>query len=328
MTHPLRHPLTTLVGPMAIIALGIGSACAEKDTDARIFEKCSPEKPCAEPNICLSLTQDPKRGFCMKLCEKDADCPKGLRCTGRHQKDEGGVDVYCRRPTVGRGGDCSKPSKGCKDGLRCFEGRCQPLCRTDAQCADKKTRCVPIVVDSVTPSEQKRLFSMCLPATRTFGQACANVGPFCARDHYCYDKKCVQGCKTDADCGKRRICDGQLFLGKDAKKRAKAKAKPDRLFCRKTAKKGRPCHHNLHLSCERGLTCVKFHCRKVRIVRVGQKCDPDRGVYCKKGSVCFESTCRRTCLSDDDCPQARGLTGKDFECHEKVVRKRKVMICL
>jgi hypothetical protein len=320
-----------LVSLLAFGALGLGSACVKKDTDARIFEKCSPDKLCAEPNICLSFTEDPKRGCCMKLCSKGSECPKGLRCTGRHQKSSGAVETYCRKPVVGHGGDCGKPGKGCKDGLRCFEGKCQQVCKTDAQCADKKTRCVPIRVDSVTPSQQKVLFSVCLVARRYLGQACADVGPFCKRGFFCYDKKCLQGCKTDAGCGKKRICDGRIYLGAGAKKRAQAKAKPDRFFCRKTAKKGRPCHHNLHLSCVRGLTCVKFHCRKVRTVGLGRKCDPDRAVYCKKGSVCFESECRRTCLSDDDCPRARGpkgTRGKELECHEKLVRKRKVMVCI
>ncbi len=319
-----------LPGLLLVGALGV-AGCAKKDTDAPMFEACSPDKHCKEPNICLSFTEDPKRGYCLKLCDKPGDCPDGLRCTGRHQKAAGAADTYCRKPVVGLGGDCKKPGKGCQAGLRCFEGKCQAACRTDEQCKDSKTRCVPILVDSLTAKEQTKLFSLCLTAERKEGKACSNVGPFCARDHFCYDKKCVQGCKNDRACGKKRICDGQLYLGKDAAKRAKAKAKPDQLFCRKTARKGRPCHHNLHLSCRRGLTCVKFHCRKVRTVGVGRKCDPDRAVYCKKGAVCFESQCRRTCLSDDDCPRARRRRRKmtkDLECHEKLVRKRKVMLCL
>lgn len=328
MKPSLHQSVIFLVVGSAVAALGLASACTKKEQDARIFEKCSPDKHCAQPNICLSFTEDPKRGTCLKTCDKNADCPSGLRCTGRHQKHEGVVDTYCRKASVGLGGDCQKPDLGCRGGLRCFEGRCKPECRTDKQCADKGTRCVPILVDSVTASQQKRLFSVCLPARRTFGQACSDVGPFCARNHYCYDKKCVQGCKADADCGKRRICDGKLYVGVGAKKRAKAKAEADQLFCRKTAKKGRPCHHNLHLSCVRGLSCVKFHCRKVRTVGLGRKCDPDRAIYCKKGSVCHESECRRTCLSDDDCPRPRRRKGKELECHEKLVRKRKVKLCL
>lgn len=326
----MRQPRTSrmLALGLGAVALLLAAACGEKDTDAKMFAKCDPDKHCAEPSVCLSFTEDPKRGYCLKPCDTDSECPKGLRCTGRHRRSAGAVDTYCRKPTVGLGGDCSKPGKGCQLGLRCFEGKCQKVCRTDAQCADPKTRCVPILVDALTSKEQKKLFDLCLVAEQTEGKKCADVGPFCARNHFCHEKKCLKGCTADKDCGKRRICDGQLYLGKGAKKRAQTKQKPDRRFCRGAAKRGRPCHHNLYLSCRRGLKCVKFHCRKVRTVGVGHACNPDRAVYCKKGAVCYKTQCRRTCLSDDDCPQGRGLNDKVFECHERIVRKRKVMLCL
>ncbi len=101
----------------ALVVLG-ASACAKKDTDAKIFQKCGPDTHCAEPNICLSFTEDTTRGYCMKLCDKDSECPKGLRCTGRHQKHAGAVDTYCRNTKVGLGGGCRKLSKGCKKALR------------------------------------------------------------------------------------------------------------------------------------------------------------------------------------------------------------------
>ncbi|MFH2006200.1 MAG: hypothetical protein ABI333_06405 [bacterium] len=319
----MRRALLTVVSSLTLVT--VSGACRTPDRDARLFEPCSNTKPCEEGLVCLSTAEEGKEGQCVRLCKAGGACPQGLRCSGRYQRPAGTVETFCRRPAGEEDADCVKLASGCKPGLRCFREKCTRTCRKDSECPDRAKRCVPVVVDTVVGTGQARIFSACLPAGVKAGGKCKDTGPFCARDHHCYKETCLQGCAVDKDCGKGHVCDGSLYLGLAAAKHAKEKSKPDTQYCRKAARRNRPCHHNLNLSCERGLTCVKFHCLKVRTVSVGQACDPDRAIFCRKGGICFAGECNQACLSDEDCPRRRK---EKLTCKVQVIRNKAVKLCM
>ncbi len=285
---------------LAIVSALLLVACDAIQKPKPDPKQCDPDHPCDEGSVCVPSKPGALLGRCVTECAKDADCPKGTACTGRYQK-MGDVDRFCRTRTLALGADCTRPERGCKAGLHCFKERCVKGCARDRECSDSGQRCLPVMVDTMVDKDRKELFRACLPATRQQGQSCKLRGPFCGRNLVCHGDACVRTCAKDGDCGKGQICDGVLYTGPKRKERARAKVKPDVQYCRKAAKRNHPCHFNLDVGCARGLSCIKFRCRKIHHRRANQRCDLDRGHFCERPLVCYEGRCRKPCLEDKDC---------------------------
>lgn len=309
-------------GLTVLLVLG-GAGCKSAQEEAKTFKRCGHGQPCKKPNVCIRAGKS-NEGICVYPCMQDDNCPQPFRCTGGYRL-HGKNGLYCRKPSVGVGEDCSRIQDGCKKGLRCFNNKCITLCAKDDDCPKKTDRCIQVVDDSPFKSNRKNLYRGCLDAPQQQEQSCKPSGPFCARDHICHRDKCLKTCKDDKVCGKDQICDGTFYTGKDAKQRAEANAKPDILYCRKAGAKNAYCNLSVGKSCARGLYCLGSRCREITRAKLGKRCREMRGIFCEKGAMCYAGKCRQICKVDQDCKRSRRRKGK---CQERTISNQKVGLCM
>ena len=319
---------------LSLLLMTALSGCQSAKEQAKAIKKCSGSSRCRKPNVCLRRDRAGD-GVCVYPCRTDDQCPRSFRCSGSYTR-YGKPGLYCRKPSLGAGDDCSRVQPGCKKGLRCFkfrngQARCIRSCLSDAACPTRDLRCLKIVGGDTPDSGPPTLFKGCIKADRTQGQACGAAGPFCARDHVCRTSLCVKQCVTDKQCSKSQICDGTIFRGPDARQRAALGGKPDLHYCRRAGERNAVCSLRKDVSCRRGLFCLDARCREIHRARLGQPCRELRGLFCAKGAVCYDGLCRKDCAADGKCPGARPRqrrSPKATTCQPQTVHGQKVKICL
>lgn len=317
--------MAPLAGLLALLGAGcLYGACRGPKEEALQAARCSRDRPCLKPNLCLGDVAGQGEGTCVRPCRSHGDCPETLRCTGRYVLS-GVPGQFCRRPIVPEGGDCSGILPGCQKGLRCFRNRCHRQCSADAGCPDPRTRCLQ-VVDAPAPGALATVqYHVCLEALRKQGEPCDPAGPFCARTHVCHEGRCLRVCTTDSGCAAGQICDGSLYTGDEAKARAERGEPADLLYCRAAGGDNEPCNLRKDKSCARGLFCLGARCRKIQHAPIGAPCQEIRGLFCAPGAICHSGRCRRSCTTAKGCPM--GSSAKP-RCERVRVGTKTQGICL
>ncbi len=313
-----------------------GGGCKTAKEQAKTFKPCGSGSKCKSPNVCIRTDSGSRdKGICVYPCTRDDQCPQPFRCTGSYRLS-GKSGHYCRRPSVSEGGDCSRIQDGCKAGHRCFKNRCVLECTKLSDCPNQTKRCLQVVdtthagkgakgsKGAKSAQGTKNLFRGCLDAKQTHGQQCASAGPFCARDHICYRRKCLRTCADDKGCAKGFICDGAFYKGVDARKNQARGAKPDVRYCRRAGGDNAACDLSAGKTCARGLYCLSRRCRKIQRAAVGKPCHERRGIFCAPSASCFGGKCRLQCKVDQECPKVRRKAGR---CQLRTVRKVKMGLC-
>jgi hypothetical protein len=312
-----------VLGVLGVLGVMVGGGCKTAKEQAKTFKACGKGSKCKSPNVCIRVGRSGE-GICVYPCTRDDQCPQPFRCTGGYRLS-GKSGHYCRRPSVDEGGDCSRIQDGCMTDHRCFKNRCVLECTKLSDCPARTKRCLQ-VVDTTRGGGKgaKNLFRGCLEAKQTHGQPCASAGPFCARDHICYRRKCIRTCADDKGCAKGFICDGAFYKGPDARRNQAKGAKPDVRYCRRAGGNNAACDLDAGKTCARGLYCLSRRCRKIQRAAVGKPCHERRGIFCTKSATCFAGKCRKQCKINQECPRVRRKAGK---CQLRTVRKQKRGLC-
>lgn len=317
--------------PPSLLALGaiLGTsltttACRSARKEAQQLARCSRQRPCRKPNVCLGEASGGGEGTCVHPCRSDSHCPAPFRCSGRFLL-AGQTGQFCRKPLVPEGGDCSPIRQGCKDGLRCFRDRCHRLCEKEEDCPNQKQRCLQVLDSPASGAPATAQYRACLDAQRRQGELCDPTGPFCSRGNVCHNGRCLMTCTKDANCDMGQICDGSLYTGDQAKARAEAREEPDLLYCRQAGDSGAACNLRMDKSCQRGLFCLDSRCRALRHVPLSAECNELQGIFCEEGALCFAGSCRRPCDTVKDCLHQ---PGRKLRCQERLVHGKAQRICL